>query len=564
MPQPNRYYNDPNLGAAFSNLAAAFAPPSGSDLAGYATAAAKRQEAARLAEFYNYAKDPNYSREMADRLGIGVGAFGPNQSYYSVDQSNLTSRANNQYSADQSLAGTKYTSDNAYKASTENNAADNTRAITTNAADNTRAITTNAADNTQKSIAALYGPLNANQSTPVIPSDVAGLVGLPEAIPARRGIVTLNQGERATLPDGQVFNGAAKPLTETELAAQQQAKLVEDGVITQQQLADAITGKNNPVQTVGPDGKTPIYMTPGAATRTNAQPYNPSADNTAMVEGTAVINGVPQQVFRRANDSQYYTADKQPLPSGTQVFDKAHPTGSSADVGLKPTEASDKAGIFYSRAAPASANMDAAIGGGYQPSDVDYETAIGVMSNLPNALNRHFTSEEGRKFYNDAQNFMMSVLRPDTGAAFGAEEFQSYAKVFIPMPGDNAETLKAKSVARQTALAALQGTSRGSAENIARILQSQGLAIPKEMADVIARGGISTKTGIPTSPQAGAPTPPPAVDVQYPNMPAEGQPGSKTSPVAVQSPEEAAKLAPGTWIMVPGDQPGTTTLGRVP
>ena len=34
----NRYYNDPNIGQAFSNLAGAFAPPSGSELSGYASA----------------------------------------------------------------------------------------------------------------------------------------------------------------------------------------------------------------------------------------------------------------------------------------------------------------------------------------------------------------------------------------------------------------------------------------------------------------------------------------------------------------------------------------------
>ena len=36
----NRVYNDPALGAAFSNLASAFMPPGGGDLAGYASAAA--------------------------------------------------------------------------------------------------------------------------------------------------------------------------------------------------------------------------------------------------------------------------------------------------------------------------------------------------------------------------------------------------------------------------------------------------------------------------------------------------------------------------------------------
>ncbi|QIG74322.1 putative injection protein [Rhizobium phage RHph_N65] len=476
--QNSRYYNNPEIGQAFSNLAGLFAPPSGSDLAGYAAAKAKKEEAARLAELFAYAKDPNYNQAMADRMGVLGGVYAPNQSYYAVDLGDRTTRRGQDITA---------------QTSRDNNAADNTRQI-----EQTRL------QQTGETTRSMLSPVAAG-ATRFVPGSIAELYGVPET---QTGVVNVGQGETATLPGGQVITGQPKPLTDSEWQAQQNERLRAAGVITDQQLADAITGKETPVQAVGPDGKTPVYMTPGAATRTGARPYDASADKAPLVEGTAVVDGKSVQVFRRANDTNYVMADGTPVPSGIQVFDKAHPTGSSADVGLKPTEASDKAGIFYSRAAPASANMDAAIGGGYQPSDVDYETAIGSMSGLPNAVNRHFTSDAGRKFYNDAQNFMMSVLRPDTGAAFGADEFQSYAKVFIPMPGDDAETLKAKSMARQTALAALQGTSRGSAENISRILQAQGLPVPPEMAAVIARGGVKTVAVPPASPaaaQGGAP-----------------------------------------------------------
>lgn len=110
----------------------------------------------------------------------------------------------------------------------------------------------------------------------------------------------------------------------------------------------------------------------------------------------------------------------------------------------KPTEASDRAGIFYNRAAPASQNINSALASGYVPSDADYEFTLGALSGAPNAVANRLVTDQGRKFYNDAQNFMMAVLRPDTGAAFGKEEFQSYARVFIPLPGDDPATVRAK------------------------------------------------------------------------------------------------------------------------
>ena len=88
----NRAYNDPALGQAFSNLAQLFAPPSGSDLAGYATAKAKKEEAARLAELFNYAKDPNVQQAVFDRLGQATGQWTPSTGYYGVDTTAATAR----------------------------------------------------------------------------------------------------------------------------------------------------------------------------------------------------------------------------------------------------------------------------------------------------------------------------------------------------------------------------------------------------------------------------------------------------------------------------------------
>ncbi|MBL8577773.1 MAG: hypothetical protein JNK47_11135 [Mesorhizobium sp.] len=207
----NSYFNDPAFAQAASNLSALFEPPSGADAAGWATANAKREEAKRLQDYYDYQRNPGWDRETSDRMGVGAGAFQPNQSYYSVDQGNATSRANN--------------------------AADNARAL------QQTEIT---------SLTDLFKPVSEDAVRPEIPADVAGRLGVDRALPAV-------QGNRS-------------PLSETEWKAAQGDRLLSDD-----QILDLIVGAETPVQAIGEDGRG-RFMSPGAAVRTGAQPYEKPSD----------------------------------------------------------------------------------------------------------------------------------------------------------------------------------------------------------------------------------------------------------------------------------------------
>lgn len=467
------YFNNPQIGQAFANLAGMFEPVSGSDAAGYASANAKTQEASRLAQLFNYAQGQAFDKNRFDRMGQASGVWTPSTGYYGVDTTAATSRANN-------------------------------------SADNARALQQTGLEQTGQTTRSLLDPV-AQGATRFIPPVISDAFGLPAQ---QSGNISAQPGETITTPDGRTIAGTPKPLSETEWQAAQNERLRGNGQLTDQTIADMITGKNTPVQITGPNGE-PQYATPGAATRTNAQPYNAAADK-ALVEGTASVDGKVIQVFRKPTDSAYFTADGQPVPPNIQVFEKARPVGTSDQIGMKNTEASDKAGMFYNRAAPASDNLNQALAGGYVPQDTDYEFSLGALSGAPNAIANRVVSDDGRKFYNNAQNFMMAVLRPDTGAAFGKDEFQAYAKVFIPLPGDDAKTIQDKAIARATALSALQGTSRGSDQQIAKILQNNGLPVPKEMQAVMDRGGVGTAAApvpsrqFPTADSAPAPQAAPA------------------------------------------------------
>lgn len=228
------YFNNPAFAQAAANLSALFAPPSGSDAAGWATANEKNAAAKRLAEFYDYAKRPDFDQTQFDRLGVGAGVYNPTQSYYAQDANNATQR---------------YGYDTAAVTSRSNNAADNARAI----------------DQTKLSeIGKMYQPLNEGQVRPDVPSDIAAMYGVPHAVEAAQG--------------------RDKPLTETELKA-----AVLGGMSPELQQAAAFG--NTPVENVvTPEG-------PRIATRLDAigqQPYEApkgAGITTTLPDGTVVQVG---------------------------------------------------------------------------------------------------------------------------------------------------------------------------------------------------------------------------------------------------------------------------------
>lgn len=204
----NRYYNDPAVGEAFEDLASMFKAPSGSDLSGYANAAATRAKAQRLSEMFGYSKRPDYNRETADRMGIAAGAWAPNQSFYSVDQGNAVSRANN--------------------------TADNTRAR--------EVALINERGNTDR---AMLTPVGAGQ-TRFVPPTLAQMYAVPEH---QVGAIESKPGEITTTPDGRVFRGDPKPLSSDEVKAAWMQDAAKVGKVSDAELKATIMG-TTPIETV--------------------------------------------------------------------------------------------------------------------------------------------------------------------------------------------------------------------------------------------------------------------------------------------------------------------------
>lgn len=286
-------YNDPALGEAFNNIASIFAPPSAQDMAGYATANAKKEEAARLSQLFEAAGGD------FDRMGMATGQWNPTQSFYAQNQNNATTIRGQDVVANTSIT---------------NNTADNARALATNAADNERAVATNLTDNRFKLGTQFMTPLGQGQVQPGLPADIAGLFGVPE------------------LPRTE---GQAKPLSETEVRGGERLDLRESGMLTDDMLLDEIFGSQTPVKTVGPDGGA-VFSTPGAAARSNAPAYIDAGSQAKPTNGMAVLaNGQRVPAIQDVTTGVWKHAQTgEVLPPDVQVFDTPSPTGSLEEVGV--------------------------------------------------------------------------------------------------------------------------------------------------------------------------------------------------------------------------------------
>lgn len=77
------------------------------------------------------------------------------------------------------------------------------------------------------------------------------------------------------------------------------------------------------------------------------------------------------------------------------------------------------------------------------------------------------------------EEFLLSILRKDTGAAVTPSEEVLYGRTYLPQPGDSEKTLKAKSEARKRALAAIEsGMSPAQIIAAERALGDEGAALP--------------------------------------------------------------------------------------
>lgn len=270
-------YADPALAQAFNNIASMFAPPSGADLAGYATAASKRAEEERRLQAWREMTNPNADNTVRDRFGVAAGLYNPSQSYYTVDQNTATTQRGQDLDASTKLRQTQM-----------QQSGETTRTM--------------------------LAPV-AQGATRFVPPSIAEQFGTPQQ---QIGVVELKPGEQSVLPDGRVLNGPAPALSMDQI----KGRVFQELPANEQR---AVVFGNTPIEQVIMDGK------PTNVARRDAVGQSPvQAPGKTYVDS----RGVP--VTERPDGSRVY-ADGTPLPQGEKLFNVPTPTGSQQDVGMGTT-----------------------------------------------------------------------------------------------------------------------------------------------------------------------------------------------------------------------------------
>lgn len=289
----NQFFNNPGFAQAAANLGALFAPPSGSDAAGWAAANAKRAEADRLAQLFTAAGAPGFDQNTFDRQAVAAGVYNPTQSYRALDMGDATTRRGQDVTAATS--------------------------ITNNTADNERTILTNRADNNTRLLGNIYQPLNQGQIAPAIDPTVAAAFGyeLP-AIPQRSGLAP-------TLSETEVKGAILQGLPEADQRAASLSSVGVENVVGANGLPEVVSRQDA-------IGRQP-YFNKGA----EAKPQNA----VAVLPGANGQPGAQVPAIQGADGRWVHAQTGQPLPDNIRIFDLPKATGTATDVGLAPTTANE-------------------------------------------------------------------------------------------------------------------------------------------------------------------------------------------------------------------------------
>lgn len=409
-------YNNPAIGQGFSALAAAFAPPSGSDLAGYAAAKAKKEEASRLAQAFQFVQSPNYNRDQAERMAFALGQVNGTNGYYAQDQNNAATIRGQDVTAGTSRA---------------NNSADNARALEERRMQEAGLLSRQFAE-----------PLMVNEGqTAILPQatqDATGLGGMYS------GAVKLNPGEVANLPDGRVMAGTPKPMSETEVigailqgmpAADQRNKALGDIPVEQ-----IIANDGTPQIVARPDavGQTP-YDKPTGATETQNYQAPKNADGAPGATGTAY--------FDTATKKWLDTQTGQPVPAGAATF-SANLQGGNAETGMggKFTERDSVISLTGETMAPGVAALNQAYAGNLSAStgSMLVKSVFGDNPAVKDIAQRVGIINPDDQLIMGAINSVMNFLYLQTGAArTPGEDDRGYAEI-VPLGSDTPENRQLK------------------------------------------------------------------------------------------------------------------------
>lgn len=131
-------------------------------------------------------------------------------------------------------------------------------------------------------------------------------------------------------------------------------------------------------------------------------------------------------------------------------------------AGKAPTEFQGKSAAFGLRATEADRILSG-LTGNYSPAAINSKNAVEstwlVGGPLGAAVNKFALSENDQRAEQAQRDFINAVLRQESGAAIGADEFSNARRQYFPQPGDSAGVIAQKARNRQLAIQGLQSNA---------------------------------------------------------------------------------------------------------
>ena len=137
--------------------------------------------------------------------------------------------------------------------------------------------------------------------------------------------------------------------------------------------------------------------------------------------------------------------------AGTLEFIPGGPADPAAAKKASPTEFQGKSATYGSRAQEAD-RLLTSLEGAYSPAGINYKNAVAgapVIGGIAEMSANAALSPASQKAEQAQRDFVNAVLRQESGAAIGKDEFQNAKRQYFPQPGDSEEVKAQKAANRK-------------------------------------------------------------------------------------------------------------------
>ena len=227
------------------------------------------------------------------------------------------------------------------------------------------------------------------------------------------------------------------------------------------------SGYTAPVQVGQGDRVSFVKPAPGVSLPINMSPSERDASARGWANNALTRRG---QDMTDARAREANTAGK--VPAGYRLaangqgleYIPGGPADPNAAKKAAPTEFQGKAAMFGDRAAEAN-NIISSLEGKYSPAMLNAKTALGSVWGVGGGLEAAgnvMLPANAQKVEQAQRDFVNAVLRLESGAAIGKDEFDNAKKQYFPQPGDSAAVITQKRANRERAINGLKANARTS------------------------------------------------------------------------------------------------------